>query len=300
MAVLVGSDTRVIVQGITGRSGTFYTDKAMRYGSTYVGGVRPGKGGTKHIGLPIFNTVREAVDTTGANASMILVPAHNAAAAMIEAIEAEVGVVVCVTERVPILDMVRVKDALKGSSTELVGPNSQGVLSPGVCKIGVMSTSDAKAGSVAIVTRSASLASEIVAQTTAAGLGQSMTIGVGGDPIHGIGFRRCLELFKDDTDSEGVILIGEVGGTEEEEAAEYLASVDYGKPVVALIVGRHAPRERRMGHAGTLSIFGLGSVDEKANRLADAGVKIARNADDVAATMLQALRGRNPARGGTA
>lgn len=290
MAILVGSDTKVIVQGITGRSGTFYTDSAMRYAANYVGGVRPGKGGSNHLGLPVFDKVRDAAEATGANASMILVPAHNAAAAMIEAIEAEVGVVVCVTERVPVLDMVRVRAALKGSSCALIGPNSQGVLSPGACKIGVMSTADARPGPVGIITRSASLASEIVAQTTNIGLGQSTTVGVGGDPVHGIGFRRCLELFKDDEETEGVILIGEIGGFEEEEAADYLASADYGKPVVALIVGRHAPKERRMGHAGTLSILAAASVGEKESRLARAGVEIAGNADEVAGKMRDALR----------
>ena len=289
MAILVGPDTRVIVQGMTGRSGTFYTDLAIRYGSTYVGGVRPGKGGTQHMGLPIFNTVKEAAEATQANASMVMVPASKAGAALIEAIEAEIPLVVCVTERVPVHDISKVKAALKGSKTILVGPNSQGVLTPGACKIGVMATTDAVPGSIGIASRSASLTSEILAQTSAAGLGQSTTVGVGGDPVHGLGFRRCLELFKDDPDTRGVILIGEVGGTEEEDAADYLASVDYGKPVVALIVGRHAPKERRMGHAGTLSLFGLQSAEEKVERLASAGVVIADNADGVASAMQAAL-----------
>ncbi|MCB1479145.1 MAG: succinate--CoA ligase subunit alpha [Rhodobiaceae bacterium] len=289
MAILVGPDTRVIVQGMTGRSGTFYTDLAIRYGSTYVGGVRPGKGGTQHMGLPIFNTVKDAVEETQANASMVMVPAPKAGAALIEAIEAEIPLVVCVTERVPVHDISKVKAALKGSRTTLVGPNSQGVLTPGACKIGVMATTDASPGVIGIASRSASLTSEILAQTSAVGLGQSTTVGVGGDPVHGIGFRRCLELFKDDPDTQGVILIGEVGGTEEEDAADYLNSVDYGKPVVALIVGRHAPKERRMGHAGTLSLFGLQSAEEKIDRLASAGVVIADTADDVAAEMRAAL-----------
>ena len=289
MAILVGPDTRVIVQGMTGRSGTFYTDLAIRYGSTYVGGVRPGKGGSTHIGLPIFNTVKEAAEATQANASMVMVPASKAGAALIEAIEAEIPLVVCVTERVPVHDISKVKAALQGSSTVLVGPNSQGVLTPGSCKIGVMATTDAVPGSIGIASRSASLTSEILAQTTAYGLGQSTTVGVGGDPIHGIGFRKCLELFRDDPETKGVILIGEVGGSEEEDAAAYLESVDYGKPVVALVVGRHAPKERRMGHAGTLSIFGLQSADEKIERLASAGVIIAENADDVAHAMQVAL-----------
>ncbi len=289
MSILVNAETKVIVQGMTGRSGTFYTDLAMRYGTNVVGGVRPGKGGRRHLGLPLFNTVAEAVAETGANASLILVPAHNAAAAMIEAIEAEIGVAVCVTERVPVYDMLRVKAALEGAKTELVGPNSQGVLAPGVCKIGVMSTSDARPGSVGIVSRSASLTSEIVAQTSAAGFGQSTTVGVGGDPIHGIRIRRCLELFREDNETKAVILIGEIGGSEEEEAADYLASVDYGKPVICLIVGRHAPQERRMGHAGTLAIFRSATASEKAKKLAAAGAVIATNTTGVLEPLREAL-----------
>lgn len=291
MSVLINADTKVIVQGLTGRAGTFYTDMAVRYGSQYMGGVRPGKGGSTHIGLPVFDTVAEAVERTKPDASLILVPAHKAAEAMIEAIEAGIGLITCVTERVPVLDMVRVRAALEGSESLLIGPNSQGILTPGECKIGVMSTTDARPGRVGIVSRSASLTSEIVAQTTAAGLGQTTTIGVGGDPIHGLGFRRCLELFREDPATEGVVLIGEIGGTEEEEAAEYLASGDYGKPVVALVVGEHAPEGRRMGHAGTVSMFGSRTVEEKARRLADAGAVIARDADDVAAAMAGALGG---------
>lgn len=291
MAVLVGEATRVIAQGLTGRAGTFYTDLAVRYGSAYVGGVRPGKGGGQHIGLPLYDTMREAVAQTGANASLIMVPPHNAAAAMIEAIEAEIGVAVCVTERVPLHDMLRVKAALRGSRTELVGPNSQGILAPGVCKIGVMTTGSARPGPIGIVSRSASLTSEIVAQASAAGLGQSTTIGIGGDPIHGTGFRRCLELFRDDAGTGGVVLIGEIGGVEEEEAAEFLAGAPLGKPVVALIVGRHAPVERRMGHAGTLSVFVSDTVAQKARRLEAAGVAIARHADEVVPLMQRALAG---------
>lgn len=289
MAVLIDENTKVIVQGVTGRAGTFYTDLAMRYGAQYVGGVRPGKGGGMHLGLPLFDKVADAKAATGCDASLIVVPPHNAADAMIEAIEAKIGLIVCITERVPLLDMLRVKHALSGSQSVLVGPNSQGVLSPGLSKIGVMSTRDATAGAVGIVSRSASLTSEIVAQTTAAGLGQSTTIGIGGDPVHGLGFRRCLEMFRDDQATRAVVLIGEIGGTEEEEAADYLASLDYGKPVVALIVGRHAPAERRMGHAGTLAVFGSVSAADKAARLAKAGAIIARDADQVAETVKRAL-----------
>ncbi len=290
MAVLVNADTRVMVQGLTGRAGTFYADQAMRYGSAYVAGVRPGKGGRSHVGLPIFNNAREAVEGTGANASLVMVPPLHAAEAMIEAVEAEVPLVVCVTERVPVRDMLRVRAALKGSRTDLVGPNSQGVLAPGVCKIGVMSTWDAKPGAVGIVSRSASLTSEIVAQCSAVGLGQSTTIGIGGDPVHGLGFRRALDLFRDDPETHGVILIGEIGGAEEEAAAERLSAGDYGKPVVALVVGRHAPRERRMGHAGTLAMFGAGSADAKIDLLARAGAIIAKGPDAVAAAMRDALK----------
>ncbi len=289
MGILVDGKTRVIVQGITGRSGTFYTDLALRYGSTYVGGVRPGKGGTRKVGLPVFDTVAEAMAETGATASLILVPARNAAEAMLEAVEAEIGLAVCVTERVPVHDMVQVRAALENSATVLVGPNSQGVLTPGECKIGVMSTADARPGCVGIASRSASLTSEIVAQTSRAGLGQSTTVGIGGDPIHGLGFRNCLEMYLCDERTKGVVLVGEIGGTEEEQAAAYLSSISFPKPVVALIAGRHAPRERRMGHAGTLSMFGSRTVQEKADRLAAAGVLIASDTDQVTPTMTAAL-----------
>ena len=289
MAILVGSDTRVVVQGMTGRSGTFYTDLAIRYGSQFVAGVRPGKGGSRHVGLPVFDKVSEAMSATGANASLILVPAHQAANAILEAVSAGIEVAVCVTERVPVHDMVRVSASLRESRTILIGPNSQGILTPGACKIGVMSTSDARQGCIGIVSRSASLTSEIVAQTTAAGLGQSTTIGVGGDPIHGLGFRKCLEMFRNDEETRGVILIGELGGVEEEEAADYLGSVEYGKPVAALIAGRHSPRERRMGHAGTLSLMGSRTVEEKADRLAAVGVLVASDADQLTPLLQGAL-----------
>lgn len=291
MAILINADTRVLVQGLTGRAGTFYTDLAMRYGTECVAGVRPGKGGSTHVGLPVFDTVSEARDATQANASLIMVPPHRAADAMIEAIAAGIGVIVCVTERVPVLDMLRVKAALDGSDSVLVGPNSQGVLSPGRCKIGVMSTRDATPGPVGIVSRSASLTSEVVAQTSALGLGQSTTIGIGGDPVHGMGFADALRHFRDDDETRAVVLIGEIGGTEEEAAAEYLRGADFGKPVIALVVGRHAPAERRMGHAGTLAMLGARSAAQKAQSLADAGVLLARDADDVAPMVRKALAG---------
>ncbi len=290
MTILVSDTTRVLVQGITGRAGTFYTDSAIQYGSKYVAGVRPGKGGSTHVGLPVFDSVRAASEAEKADSSLILVPPHQASAAIIEAIEAELRLVVCVTERVPVHDMLRVRAALKGSCTELIGPNSQGVLAPGICKIGVMSTVDARPGPVGVVSRSASLTSEIVAQLSAAGLGQSTTVGVGGDPVHGIGFRRCLELFHDDPETEGVVLIGEPGGYEEEEAADVLGQGGFGKPVVALVVGSHAPKERRMGHAGTLEVLGSSTVEGKVKRLAGAGAAIATNADAVAGEMIRALK----------
>lgn len=289
MSILVDAETKVIVQGMTGRSGTFYTDQAMNYGTQIVGGVRPGKGGKRHLDRPVFNKVSDAMRETGANASMIMVPAHNAAAAIIEAIEQAMPLIVCVTERIPVLDMVRVKDALKGSKSVLVGANSQGVLSPGVCKIGVMSTADAKAGPIGIASRSASLTSETVASLTSLDLGQSTTVGIGGDPVHGIGFVRCLELFMADPDTKGVVLIGEIGGDEEEQAAAYLRQTKPAKPVVALVVGRHAPEQRRMGHAGTLSAFGSGNAEDKISALKSAGARVAHTVEDVAPMMVQAL-----------
>ncbi|MCG6902368.1 MAG: succinate--CoA ligase subunit alpha [Rhodobacter sp.] len=281
MSILIDDSSRVLVQGMTGRAGTFYTDLAMRYGSHYVAGVRPGKGGTRHLDLPVFDTPQQAIAETGANASLIMVPAHHAADAMVDAIKAGIGVIVCVTERVPQHDMTRVKAALAGSDSVLIGPNSQGILTPGVCKIGVMPTFDARPGPVGIVSRSASLTSEILAQTSAANLGQSTTVGIGGDAIHGLGFVDCLKRFGDDDQTEVVVLIGEIGGREEEDAAAYLSSLDYGKPVVALVVGREAPKEKRMGHAGTLSIFGSETAQRKIELLQNAGVRIAANADDV-------------------
>lgn len=289
MSILVNKDTRVLVQGMTGRAGTFYTDQAMRYGSNFVAGVRPGRGGTKHLGLPMFHDVASAVAETGATASLVVVPAPHAADAMIEAIEAKLEVVVCVTERVPQHDMSRVKQALDGSSTILIGPNSQGILTPDQCKIGVMPTKDARPGSIGIISRSASLTSEILANCSAANLGQSTTIGIGGDALHGVGFVECLELFREDAETEAVVLIGEIGGREEEFAAEYLAANDYGKPVIALVVGRHAPTGRRMGHAGTLSVLGALSADEKIARLSAAKALIASDAGDVVAKVQDAL-----------
>lgn len=289
MGILIGSETRVICQGMTGRMGTFHSERMISYGTNLVGGVRPGKGGAKHLGVPVFDTVAEAVAETDADASAVFVPPENAAAAMIEAIEAEVLLVVCVTERVPVLDMVRVRHALSGSTTRLVGANSQGLLAPGVCKIGVMPTIHERPGRVGIISRSASLTSEVVEQTSRLNLGQSTTVGIGGDPVHGLGFVECLELFLADPATDGVILLGEIGGTGEEAAADFLRTAKPTKPVVACVAGRHAPTERRMGHAGTVTVFGSGEAEAKIAALTAAGVRIAPNAAVIGATMAQVL-----------
>ncbi|TCR63599.1 succinate--CoA ligase subunit alpha [Bosea sp. BK604] len=293
MAVFLDRDTRVVCQGMTGWAGTHHVARMMEYGTQVVGGVTPGKGGRSHLNLPVYDKVAQSRRETGANASIVFVPPANAAAAMLEAIEAEMPLVVTVTERVPTLDMVRVKDALKGSRTTLVGANSQGVLVPGIGKLGVMATGSERPGGIGIVSRSASLTSEVVAQITAVGLGQSTTVGVGGDPIHGIGMRDCLDLLLKDADTEGVVLIGEIGGTEEEEVADYIAGLKPSKPIVALIVGREAPPERRMGHAGALTLGGRGDAASKIKALEAAGVRIAPSAHLVGETIRQALADRD-------
>ena len=291
MAILVGRETRVIVQGLTGRAATFHVGRMLDYGTRIVGGVTPGKGGTRHLDLPVFNTVVEAVKATGANASLVFVPPDRAADAMVEAIQAGIPLVVCVTERVPLLDMVRVRQALDGSATRLIGPNSQGVLAPKVAQLGVMSTASAAKGSVGIVSRSASLTSEIVAQVTKAGLGQSTTVGIGGDPVHGLTLAECVELFLEDDDTHGIILVGEIGGSDEEQAAETIARLRPAKPIVALVAGRHAPKLRRMGHAGAFTTERAGSAAHKIDALKAAGVQIAPNARQVGEMMREALAG---------
>jgi succinyl-CoA synthetase alpha subunit len=289
MAVLIDAGTKVICQGLTGAQATYHMERAIAYGTRVAGGVVPGKGGRKHLGLPVFDTVAEAVEATGANASAVFVPPPTAAAAMVEAIEAEVPLVVCVTERVPVLDMVGVKRTLEGRATRLIGPNSQGIITPGVCKIGVMPAHHDRPGRIGIASRSASLTSEVVEQTTAARLGQSTSIGIGGDPVYGMGFIDCLELFFADPDTAGVILVGEIGGTAEEEAAAFLAAERPRKPVVAYIAGIHAPAERRMGHAGTVDLAGRGGAAEKIAAFEAAGVRVAPSAAEIGATMRQAL-----------
>jgi succinyl-CoA synthetase alpha subunit len=291
MAILLGPETRVMCQGMTGRAGTYHVARMMAYGTKVVCGVTPGKGGSTHLDVPVFDTVAEAAAKTGANASLVFVPPEHAASAMIEAIEAEIPLVVCVTERVPVLDMVRVRQALAGSQTRLVGANSQGVLAPGVAQLGVMTTVNARRGGIGIASRSASLTSEIVAQTTNVGLGQSTTVGVGGDPVHGLSLADCVQLFLNDRETEGVILIGEIGGSEEEEAAELISRLKPKKPVVALVAGRSAPLERRMGHAGALFGPGRGDAEHKIEALRSAGVTIAPRADRVGESMRRALMG---------
>ncbi len=289
MAILIDGDTRVICQGLTGRQATYHMERAMVYGTKVVGGVVPGKGGRKHLGLPVFDTVADAVEATGAEASAVFVPPASAAGAMIEAIEAEVPLVVCVTERIPVLDMVRVKRRLEGSKTRLIGPNSQGIIAPGRCKIGVMPAHLERPGKIGIVSRSASLTSEVIEQTTDERLGQSTSIGIGGDPVHGMDFTDCLELFFADPETEGVVLLGEIGGTAEETAAEFLKQERSPKPVAAYVAGLHAPAERRMGHAGTVNVFGKGGAAEKIEALRSAGVLIAPSAAEIGQTARRAL-----------
>ncbi|ODN68743.1 succinate--CoA ligase subunit alpha [Methylobrevis pamukkalensis] len=289
MAILLNEDTRVLCQGMTGWAGSHHTAVMIEYGTRVVAGVTPGKGGRFHLGLPVFDTVTDAMAATKANASMIFVPPDNAAKAMIEAIEAEMPLIVAITERVPVLDMLRVRDALKGSSTILVGPNSQGILAPGICKMGVMATGSERRGGIGVISRSASLTSEITQQITLAGLGQSTTVGVGGDAVHGLGMRQCFEMFLKDPQTEGIVLIGEIGGSEEEDLADFIRETRPSIPVVALIVGIHAPRERRMGHAGALNLKGRGEADAKIKALAAAGVVIASSPHLVGETIRDCL-----------
>ncbi|MCH9806539.1 MAG: succinate--CoA ligase subunit alpha [Alphaproteobacteria bacterium] len=289
MAILITPETKVICQGMTGRVATFHCARMQSYGTKLVGGVTPGKGGRRHLDLPVFESVSEAKEETGADASIVFVPPEHAGRALIEGIEAELSLIVCVTERVPVLDMVRVRQALEGSNSVLVGPNSQGVLAPGVGQLGVMSTVDARPGRIGIASRSASLTSEIVAQVSRVGLGQSTTVGVGGDPVHGISLAGCVERFIADPGTDGIIIVGEIGGFEEEEVAELVKRLQPDKPIVALVAGRHAPPERRMGHAGALATGGIGSAQAKIDALKSAGAIIAPHAGSIGDTMVAAL-----------